>query len=53
MARFVAIRLAQEGYGTPVEILRMPTDIVLDTLHFSIAQTEYTETLMELSKDKL
>jgi len=30
----------------------MPVDLVLDTLHYTIALAEYEETLIELNKDK-
>jgi len=52
LSTFIALRLSKEGYGTPLEILRMPTDLILDTLHYTIALAEYEETLIQLNKDK-
>ena len=52
LSTFIALRLSKEGYGTPFEILRMPTDLILDTLHYTIALAEYEETLIQLNKDK-
>jgi hypothetical protein len=50
LSRFVALRLSKEGFGSVVEIERTPTDVVMDMLHFMIAQNQYEETREELNK---
>lgn len=45
-----ALRLSKEGYGTPVEILAMPTDIVLAAEEFSRFAAEYRETAEEMNR---
>lgn len=49
-AMLVALRLSKEGFGTPEEILAMPTDIVLAALEYSGFASDYEETMMEINK---
>ena len=50
--RLVAVRLAKEGYGSPEEIMRMRSDLVLDALEFSGFCSDYEATYVHLNRDK-
>ncbi len=43
-ATLVSLRLAKEGYGTPTDILQMPTDIVLSALDYVSFIGDYEQT---------
>lgn len=49
--RLIALRLAQNGFGPPDQILRMPADLVLDAYRLMQFQTEYQETVQEMNRD--
>jgi hypothetical protein len=49
-ARLIAVRLAKEGFGSPVAILRTPVSMVLDMLNYSNFLADYSETAGELNK---
>lgn len=44
------LRLSKEGYGTPVEIRRMPVDVVLGALEYSRFMRDYEETYLALNQ---
>ena len=49
-ARLVAFRLSEHGFGTPVQVLSMPVDIVLDALNYSTFKVDYERAYTELNK---
>ena len=49
-ALLVALRLSKAGFGTPVEILRMPVSVVLGALEFVSFQAQYEDAYYELNK---
>lgn len=50
-ALLAALKLSREGYGSPVEILEMPTDVVMAALEHSNFLAEYESTATELNKE--
>lgn len=50
-ARLIAARLSKEGFGTPVEILRMPADVVMEAVHYSNFLNDYERTHAQLNKE--
>ena len=44
-----ALRLARVGYGTPEEIMRMPSDIVMKALHYEKFLEDYEQSFVELN----
>lgn len=51
-ATLVSLRLSKEGYGSPVEVLGMPTDIVLAALDYVTFIGDYEQTSHCLNNDK-
>ena len=51
-AQLVALRLSKEGFGSPVDILAMPTDIVLAALEYSTFISDYEQTAHVLNNPK-
>lgn len=51
-ATLVSLRLAKEGYGTPTEVLQMPTDIVLAALDYVSFIGDYESTSHVLNTPK-
>ena len=48
----IALQLNGRGVGTLMEILNMPTDLVLDAWHYYICMSETEETERQLNKDQ-
>lgn len=48
----IALRLAKEGFGTPTQILDMPSDVVLSALEYLTFLGDYEDTMIELNKDQ-
>lgn len=48
-ALLIALRLSKAGFGSPVEILRMPVSIVLGAMDFDRAQSDYADVYRELN----
>lgn len=48
----IALRLAKDGFGTPQQILEMPSDIVLSALEYLGFISDYEDTMIELNKDR-
>jgi hypothetical protein len=48
-AQLVALRLSKEGFGSPVDVLAMPTDIVLAALDYSGFISDYEQTSHSLN----
>lgn len=46
----IALRLSKEGFGSPTEILEMPTDLVLAADEFSRFCAIYRETTEEMNR---
>lgn len=51
-AMLVGLRLAKEGYGSPVEVLAMPTDVVLAALEYVTFIGDYEQTAHVLNTPK-
>lgn len=49
-ALLIAIRLSKEGFGTTLEILRTPVDIVLAQLEFCNFQRDYDDAVVDLNR---
>lgn len=47
----IALRLAQEGFGSIQAILDTPTDLVLSAYEYSVFLAEYEETMIELNRE--
>lgn len=48
----IALRLAKAGYGSPMEVLAMPSDLVMTALSYERFLGEYEEAYISLNKDK-
>ena len=47
-----ALRLAKAGYGTPVELLTMPSDVVLYAVAYERFLQEYEATFLALNRER-
>lgn len=47
----MACRIAKQGYfgGDPLKVLKAPTDIVLNIIHFEAQHSDYESYVMELN----
>ena len=47
----IALRLSKDGFGTPEQILAMPSDLVLSALEYSGFLADYEEAVIDLNKE--
>jgi hypothetical protein len=47
---WTAARLAKEGFGTPSEVLAMPSDLVIASIEYCDFLKDYQETIDKLNR---
>jgi hypothetical protein len=47
-----SLRLSKDGYGTPKEVLEMPTELVLAALDYSCFLIDYQDALNKLNSNE-